>query len=67
MVDLTVRYGKLESELHLASQEAAAAREGQEHFRRLGSALYASAKQAMYRVAEVYLEEGRQQAAAMME
>jgi hypothetical protein len=67
MVDLTVRYCKLESELQLASQEASAAREGQEHYRRLGSAQYASAKQAMCQVAEVYLEEGRQQAAAMME
>ena len=61
LVDLTIRYGKLESELHMASQEAIAAQEGQEHFRRLGSAQYASAKQAMYQVAEVYLEEGRHQ------
>ena len=67
LVDLTVRYGRLESELHMASQEALAAQEGQEHFRRLGSAQYASAKQAMYRVAEVYLEEDRQQATVMME
>jgi hypothetical protein len=51
----------------MASQEAIAAQEGQEHFRRLGSAQYASAKQAMYQVAEVYLEEGRHQANAMME
>ena len=51
----------------MASQEALAAQEGQEHFRRLGSAQYASAKQAMYQVAEVYLEEGRQQATVMLE
>ena len=62
-----MRYGKLESELQMASQEAAAAREGQEHNRRMCSAQYASAKQAMYQVAEVYLQEGREQAQAMME
>ena len=66
-MDLTVRYGKLESELQMASQEATAALAGQEHYRKLGSAQCASAKQAMCQVGEVYLQEGREQASAMME
>ena len=51
----------------MGSQEASVALEGQEHYRKLGSAQYASAKQAMYQVAEVYLRDGREEAHDMME
>ena len=67
MVDLHVRYGKLECELQVASQETAAALAGRERFRLMGSEQYARAKQAMYQVAEVYLEEGRSHAREMMQ
>jgi len=67
MVDLHVRYGKLECELQLASQEAASALASRDRFRILGSEQYACARTAMYKVAEVYLEEGRSQAQEMMQ
>ena len=67
MVDLHVRYGKLECELQVASQEAAAALASRERFRLMGSEQYACAKAAMYQVAEVYLEEGQAQAQEMMQ